>query len=189
MVNVLFLGVHYLLYKCQGSGCHYHIVSRSGEVSQPCWSRPALIGLSHDLRMLIPDAISEIERVNRQADLVGILHMVNALANKRNRVSGKIAKGYVLPREWSLGEQREVPRDWQDFQSGRSSSIAIMTDLFGGDCQTLAPLVCDFIGRTETWPVRGTVSLEEIVRLARLPARIIAQSELGIEWGDLEDED
>lgn len=189
MSEVHFHGVYYHLYQCSSGGGHYHILSRTGEVSQPCWSKPALIGLIRDLRMLIPDACTEVERVNRHADLAGILSMVNAFANKRNRVGGKIAKGYVLPRDWQLGEQREVPRDWKEFRSGRASSIAIPTTLFGGDFQTLAPLHCDFVGRTESFPERGTVGMDEVLRLARLPATIIGQEAVGIEWSRLEDED
>ena len=132
--------------------------------------------------MLLSDDLSPEQRVDAYADLAAILFMVNALARKRNRADGKFADGYVLPHDWLLGERRFMPRDWKRFRSGESNFIGLVADVFGGDFQVLAPFPCDFVARTEIMPKRGTVGLEELDRIARAPARIITQAELGITW-------
>ncbi len=172
------LANHFQLYCCQAYG-HYHILSRLGIVSSPCWSRAALIGHVRDLRMTLLDDLNKPDRIDALAELTSIEDATNVLARKRNRVGGKFAPGCVLPYDWQLGEHK-VPALWQRF---RRCETEIMSFPANGACGGIVvPLFCDFVGRDLVPPLGQSFREAKWAKYADAPARVIPQSELGIEW-------
>ncbi len=184
MSAVLFAGQHFHLYRCAAHG-HYHILSRLGAVSQPCWSRPALVALIRDQRMLLNDPSDE-DQVDAYLDLDDILKEVDALARKQNRGPTGFLPGFVLPRDWQPGEH-EVAGPWQRFRRRETEVMSFpANDACGG---ILMPLFCDFVGRDIVPPRGQSFRDAEWAAYADAPARVIHQPELGIEWRMPETED
>jgi hypothetical protein len=164
------------LFCCQAHG-HYHILSRHSGVSQPCWSRAALVGLARDLKMTLPDDLSEGDRQAASVDLAAIMSTIDALARRRNRIKGKFAPGFVLPHDWQPGEHAVIS-PWQRFWRGETAAMSFpANEVCGG---IMVPLFCDFVGRDVVPPKGRSFRDAEWATYAEAPARIVTMAELGL---------
>lgn len=164
------------LYHCTAHG-HYHILF-GDNASWPIWSRPGFATTSSYIReAIIPDMLPE-DRPVAESELDQVVERAKVLARTQRRVhGGPFKRGFLLQRDTLPGESHSA-ESWVRFRSGESPCVVRVTEELIGTM--VFPLTCDFVGRAEPLPAGQSLTRAEWARLAEVPARYIAPSELGI---------